>query len=81
MVLNPLGVGKLYKILVPGTLCRQKIVMEMDACGAHRNDGERQGLDAAVADPRTVLVEGLVNEELLAERAANEEVVDARELS
>lgn len=58
-----------------------KTVTEMDACGAPRNDEVRQGNDAAVADPGTDPVEELASEELLGRRAANGEVVDAKELN
>ena len=81
MVIGPSAVGRLDKALVPEMLNMPKIVTGMDACGAHRNDGVRQENDAAVADPGTVPVEELVNEEPLAGRAANEEVVDAKELN
>lgn len=58
-----------------------KTVTEMDACGAPRNDEVRQENDAAVADPGTDPVEELASEELLGRRAANGEVVDAKELN
>ncbi len=81
MVVGPLAAGRLDKALVPEMLYMLKTATEMDACDARRNDGVRQENDAAVAGPGTVLVEEHANEEPLAERAANEEVVDAKELN
>lgn len=81
MVFGPLAVGRLDKAPVPEMLNMPKTVTEKDACGALRNDGVRLGNDAAVADPGMVPVEELVNEEPLAGRAVNGEVIDAEELN
>lgn len=81
MVLDPLAVGRPDKVLVPEMLNMPKTVMETDACGAHRNDGARQENDVAVADPGTGPAEEHANEEPLAERAANGQVIDARGLN
>lgn len=81
MVFGPLVVGRLDKSLVPEMLNTPKTVTEMDACGAHRNDGVRQENDAAVAELGTAAVEELVKEEPLAAHAANVVVIDAKELN
>ena len=80
MVVGPLAVGMLDKALVPEELNMPKTVTETDACGAHRNDEVRRENDAAVADPDMVLVEALADEACLAGRAANGQVIDAKEL-
>ena len=81
MAVGPLAVRRLDKALVPEMLNMRKTVTEMDACGAHRNGGVRLGSDAAVAVQGTAFVAEPANEELLAEGAANGEVVDAEELN
>ncbi len=78
---DPLAVGRLDRALVPEMLNMRRIVTEMDACGVHRNDEAPQGNDAAVAGQDTVPVAEPANEELLEERAANGEVIDAKELN
>ena len=80
MAVGPSAVGRLDRDLVPEKLSTPRTVTEMDACGAHRNDGVRQENDAVGAGQGTVSVAELANEEPLAERAANEEVIDAKEL-
>ena len=81
MVFGPLAVDRLDKALVLERLNMPKTVTEMDACGALRKDGVRRGNDAAVVDPGTVPVEELASEKPLVGRAANAEVVDAKELN
>lgn len=80
MAVGPSAVGRPDRDLVPEKLSTLRTVTEMDACGAHRNDGVRQENDAAAAGQGTVSVAELANEGPLAERAANEEVIDAKEL-
>ena len=81
MVVGSLAVDRLNKALVPEMLNMPKTVTEMDACDARRNDEVCQESDGVVADPGTVPVEELVNEEPPAERAADGEAIDAKELN
>lgn len=79
IAVDPLAAGRLDMVLVPEMLSMRRTVTEMDACGARRNDGVRRENDAAGAGQGMIPVAELANEEPLAERAANEEAVDAKE--
>ena len=81
MAIDPSAVGRPDKALVPEMLNMRRTVTEMGACGARRNDGVRRGNDAAVAGQDMRPVVEPEDEVLPVERAANEEVIDAKELN